>query len=416
MNSAQTGKRTGTTMLLVGAIVGALAAYGFQLVGGRVLGEVGFAPVAQLWTVFFFVATVVLVPLEQFVTREVSRSRSVLGTDRVVVMRVSALGVILGVVVVLFGLDQLFGGNPIYILQMAVLMAGYSTLYLGKGIIAGSRRFSTLGWVLIAESVVRLLLAVVVLWLAPSPVNLGWTMVAAPWVILLNRFWRFDRGQSDLPAPSLFFVGQIPGAAASQLLIGAAPAIVAFLGADEATQSSVFQTFTLYRAPLTLTYSLQGRVLPGLVDGSSRLRRRIITWVAAVGSITVVVGGVVGWLIGPEVVGFMFGEGYAPKRLVAALGATGMMALATAQIMSQALVAQAQTRRLAAVWISGVVVAAVTLLSVSGEPDVRVAWGFVAGAITALLAMSVSAFLVPWNGGGGLGPEVADPEHTEPAV
>lgn len=397
MTESPTRNRTGTTMLLVGALVGALAAYGFQLVGGRSLGEVGYAPVAQLWTVFFFVATVVLVPLEQFSTREVSRSRSVIGSDLLIVLRVAALGLILGVVVVLFGLEQLFGGNPIYIVQMALLMVGYSVLYLGKGVVAGGRRFSVLGWILISESVVRLLLAVVVLAIAPSAANLGWTMVAAPWVILGTRFWRYDRGDRSLPAPAHFFTGQIPGAAASQLLIGAAPAIVAFLGAEEAVQSAVFQTFTLYRAPLTLTYSLQGRVLPGLVDGSSRLRQRVITWVMIVGTGTVLLGGVLGWLIGPEIVGFMFGEGYTPQRVVATLGAAGMMALATSQIMSQALVAQARTRRLAAVWVLGVIVAAVVLSLVSGGPDVRVAWGFFAGAITALMAMTLSALLAPWG-------------------
>ncbi len=418
MTRSPTGKRTGTTMLLIGALVGAFAAYGFQVVGGRVLGEVGFAPIGQLWTVFFFVATVVLVPLEQFVTREVSRSRSVLGSDLFIVLRVCSLGLLLGVVVALVGLDRLFGGNPIYVLQITVLMVGYSVLYLGKGVVAGARRFSTLGWILIAESVVRLVLAVLVLWLFPSAVNLGWTMVAAPWVILTTRFWRHDRGGSDLPAPEHFFSGQIPGAAASQMLIGAAPAIAAFLGAEEAIQSAVFQTFTLYRAPLTLTYSLQGRVLPGLVDGSSRVRHKIVTWVAGVGSVTVALGGIVGWVIGPEVVAFMFGEGYQPKRIVASLGAGGMMALATSQIMSQALVAQARTRRLAAVWMSGVAVAAVVLAVMPGEPDVRVAWAFGAGALTALVAMTVSAFLVPLNGHGGVGrgPEGADPEHTGSAV
>ncbi|MDH3251133.1 MAG: hypothetical protein OEQ47_19345, partial [Acidimicrobiia bacterium] len=63
----------GTSMLLGGTVAGAVAAYLFQAVGNRTLGEAAFAPIAQLWTVFFILVTVALIPLEQYVTREASR-------------------------------------------------------------------------------------------------------------------------------------------------------------------------------------------------------------------------------------------------------------------------------------------------------------------------------------------------------
>src|SRR5680860_527642 len=75
----------GTALLLAGTLVGAIAAYLFQVFGIRTLGEAAFAPIAQLWTIFFILVTVVLIPLEQYVTREASRGRKVLRADRSVI-------------------------------------------------------------------------------------------------------------------------------------------------------------------------------------------------------------------------------------------------------------------------------------------------------------------------------------------
>ena len=60
----------------------------FQAYGGRQLGTEAFAPVAQLWTVFFIIATVLLVPVEQYITREVAGGRKVIPGDLVPAMTV----------------------------------------------------------------------------------------------------------------------------------------------------------------------------------------------------------------------------------------------------------------------------------------------------------------------------------------
>ena len=68
----------GTTFMVAGGLIGAVGAYIFQAYGGRQLGTEAFAPVAQLWTVFFIIATVLLVPVEQYITREVAGGRKVI--------------------------------------------------------------------------------------------------------------------------------------------------------------------------------------------------------------------------------------------------------------------------------------------------------------------------------------------------
>jgi O-antigen/teichoic acid export membrane protein len=387
----------GTTFMISGGIMGALGAYVFQVYGGRVLGTVGFAPVAALWTVFFILATILLVPVEQYVTREVASGRKALPHDLKPAMAMAAIGSVLGGVFVLVTLDRLFEGNPQYVAHIILLMVGYAFLFVGKGVLAGRRRFAGVGWVLIIETVARLAAGVIALQLLASGASLGWSMVLGGFAVLGMRWWRHDTGESrvrHLPA-SRFLAGYAGGTASSQLLLGGAPIAVAALGGSDALFSVIFVTFTLYRAPLTLIFALQGRILPYLVglagDSSFEKLSRIARIVVLGGLGLAAAGGLVGWVIGPEVVTVLFGEEFAPSATVAMLAAAGVVAAATAQVASQVLVAEGRTTRLSFAWLGGLVVGVVVLIVVGGEVGTRVATGFVAGEAAALGLMALLA-------------------------
>jgi O-antigen/teichoic acid export membrane protein len=309
----------------------------------------------------------------------------------------AAIGVVVGGGFVLATLDRLFEGSWQYVAQIVLLMAGYALLFVGKGVLAGRRRFADVGWVLIIETVVRLAAGVVAIQLFASAESLGWAMVLGGFAVLGLRWWRHDKGDPRAPAaPASHFLGGYVGAtSASQVLLGAAPIAVAALGAGPALVSIVFVTFTLYRAPLTLIFALQGRILPYLVGvagaGDDHRLGRFVRRVVLAGAGLAVLGGLVGWLVGADVVGFLFGEEFAPSAVVAGLTAAGVMAAATAQIAGQVLVAEAKTPRLAGAWFGGLVVAVVALLVVGGQPDVRVAISFAIGEAVALILMAVLA-------------------------
>jgi len=187
----------------------------------------------------------------------------------------------------------------------------------------------------------------------------------------------------------------VAGTSSSQVLLGAAPIAVAALAGSPALVSIVFVTFTLFRAPLTLIFALQGRVLPYLV-GLARQENheklmRIARGVVLGGAGLAVVGGLIGWLFGADVVTLLFGEEFAPSQTVAMLAAAGVMAAAAAQVASQVLVAEGRTRRLSLAWFGGLVVAVLALAVLSGEPDVRVASSFAIGEFVALGLMAVLA-------------------------
>lgn len=387
----------GTTFMITGALIGALGAYAFQLVGGRALGTTEFAPVSLLWTTFFILATILLVPVEQYVTREVASGRKALPTDLKAAAVMAGVGSLLGGGFVAVTLDTFFRGDPQYRAQIVLLMVGYSLLMTAKGVLAGRRRFAAVGWVLIVETVARLMAGIVAVVLVGNAVSLGWAMVVGGFAVLGLRWWRHDAGDPDLrPTPAgKFLAGYSGGTSSSQLLLAGAPLGVAVLGGSDALISIIFFTFTIYRAPLTLIFALQGRILPFLVglagaDKKSELAR-IAGWVFRGGLMLTFAGAAVGWLIGPEVMTLLFGPEAAPSQVVAMLAAGGVMAAAAAQVTSQVLVAEGRTTRLAWAWFIGLVVAVAVTLLAGGSPDTRVAIGFGAGELVALCLMAYLA-------------------------
>ena len=390
-------RASGTGFMVSGGLIGAFGAYLFQVYGGRSLGPEGFAPIGVLWTVFFILATVLLVPVEQYVTREVASGRRAIPHDLVPTFAMAAFGSLAGGVFIALTLDDLFGGNPQFIIQIILLMVGYSLLVLGKGVLAGTRRFSRVGWVLIVETAARLLAGIVAVHVLATATSLGWAMVIGGFSVLVLGWWRFDTGESrERAAPASGFLGgYVGGTASSQLLLGGAPIAVAMLGGSPALVSIVFVTFTLFRAPITLILALQGRVLPYLVglarDANHGMLMRIARSVVLGGAVLALLGGLVGWLVGAEVVSLLFGDEFAPSQTVAMLAAAGVMAAGAAQIASQVLVAEAKTSRLSLAWLGGLLTGLVALLILGGEPDTRVAVSFAVGEFVALGLMAALA-------------------------
>jgi O-antigen/teichoic acid export membrane protein len=388
LDSSRGFRAKGTARMIAGSLIGAIAAYLFQVVGGRRLGTEAFAPIAVLWTVFFIAATVMLIPLEQFVTREASRGRQVLRADRRVmslIVLLTSTGLALFVYVFR---DRLFAGEAVFALQAFLLTLGFGFMQIGKGILAGHRRFAQYGAMLVLEGLLRLAAAVGFLTLAPTAVSLGWAMVAAPLAVLFIQPWNHDRetveGVEATPARG-FLSTYVVGSAASQLLLGGAPLGVAALGGSESLRSVIFATFTLYRAPLTLLYNLQGRVLSLLVRTNDRPAiRRLAIRIASFGIGVVALAGLVGLVVGPAVVEVLYDAEFRPLAIVAALAAAGVIAASITQILSQALVAGGSTGELASAWVGGLILGLSTMLLWSGPPDVRVAVGFLVGEIVAL--------------------------------
>lgn len=385
----------GTGLMVGGSLVAAFGAYVFQIIGGRALGAEGFAPISVLWTMFFIVATVVLVPVEQHVTREAASGRRVLTWHGLLpALLAITFATVVGLAFVVFTLDRAFVGDETFLLITTVLFISYGVYEVGKGLLAGHRKFGLVGWSMIGESVGRLLLAVAFLAVSTGATSLGWAMALGSFTVLGSRFWRFDhQAESGSLAVAGRFLGvYVLASAASQTLLAGAPLAVLALGGSAEMISVAFVTFTLYRAPLTLTYLLQGRLLPYLVrmteTGDRTESDRLVTWLLWAGAGLCLAGALTGYLVGPDVVQLLLGGEFRPSSDVAALVAGGVVAAVTVQVVGQFLVAQGRTLALTVVWSLGLASAILLLLALSDlEPLTRTALAFAVGEVVALTAM-----------------------------
>lgn len=380
--------------MVLGALVGGAAAYLFHAWGGRQLGPVAFAPIGVMWTVAFITVTVLYLPLEQWVTREVTRGRRPLGRrpgrllPAVMASAMVAAGVSTG-----WSLGSLTGRAAVHVAQMLVLILGYGCFWVGKGILQGNGRYGRVGWMLCAEGLVRLAAAGVALLAGGGAVGLGWAMAAAPWVVFLFVA-RPGPGGPGSPAPEGggMFVGRyVLGSAAAHILVAGAPLAVTLVGGSPAEVSLVFVVFVLFRAPLTLMYSLQGRLLPPLVRmvgrGEDEPLRRLAArlWGFSVG--LSVAAAAVGYLAGPSMVRLLVGSEFVISGSAAALVASGTAMAAGVQLVAQTLVAGSRTGSLAAAWVAGLAVAGVFTFGSGLGPTVSVVGGFWVGEATVLMVV-----------------------------
>lgn len=384
----------GTWWMVGGSLVGAILAFVYQRVVGAALGPERFAAIGNAWTVMFVTATIFVVPFEQYVTREASRGRDPLRHDRTVILSVGVGTALLGAVIGWAGRHLWFQGSGAFSLILAVMLFGFTVYGLGKGILAGRRHFRDIGIFLVVEGVIRLVSAVALLKVDTDPAVVGWSLALAPLAGFAGLRWlRSPETMVDSsPTPALpFFSAYILGSGAAQMLVASAPLVVGVLGGGEAAGAIVFMTFTLFRAPLTLIFSLQNRLLSGLVRlfDAGELRR-LRGAAAAIGLSGVGLVGLAWWvgnLVGADVVALAFGKGFRPTRELAAWAAAGVVAASVAQVLGQLLVAMAATGRLALAWGIGLSIATVTLLVVGGAAEHRVALAFGLGETAAMAAV-----------------------------
>ena len=378
----------GTPMMLVGAVVGGISAYLFHALGGRGLGADAYAPIGVMWTIAFITVAVVYVPIEQWVTRETTRGLNPLAGGRRLLVTVVLLAMALAALAAGLTLSPLTGEVGVHVIQMLVLVGGYGFFRVGMGMLEGRGRFGRVGWMLCAEGGLRLSAAGIVLTTGGGAVGLGWAMAATPWVAFLFAFWRGTRSDTPSVAGAVFVQQYVVGSLAAHILVAAAPLVVTYLDATPAQVSVTFIVFVLFRAPVTLMYSLQGRVLPPLVRmfarGEEEPLRKLGSRLLALSAGLAVLAGLFGFLLGPQVVRLLMSAVFVPSALVAALVLSGTMMAAGVQLIGQILVARSRTGRLATAWMLGLLTAALVVWLSPHGPVLTVAIGFWLGEVVAL--------------------------------
>ncbi|MFL5836798.1 MAG: lipopolysaccharide biosynthesis protein [Solirubrobacteraceae bacterium] len=393
----------GTVVMMAGTIVGGLTAYAWQAMGTRTLGEVTFAPVANAWTIMFLVVTILLAPVEQYATRTVAEGwagRAHLRRSFRSLARMGAGATVLVSAVAFLLRDSLFDGVWGYALICGAIVLGFGQLALCRGILAGERKFAGYGWITGLDGIVRVVVALplllafddALLFAATIPVS---TVVALFWV----REWP-TREEGEAAGPEGIPVGRfiattVGGTSAAQVIVAGGPLILALMGGSKAAVSSLFITQTAFRGAFLVATPGWARVLPVLTgihlrDEHWRLTRiaeLILAGSAAVAAAT----GFAAAIVGPPLIGLLFGEGVRPSALVAGLLAAGTVLAIGNLGLNQVLIARVQTHRITAAWWVALGAMLFWLVAGPGTAADRVAPGFVIGEAVALILLTVAS-------------------------
>ncbi|MCP3994959.1 MAG: hypothetical protein GY722_07825 [bacterium] len=396
----------GTGHILAGSLLAGLAAYAYQIIGGRTLGATDFAPVSVLLTIHFLTFIVFLLPVEQLVVRRLTLDPSRSGLPRTA-WWLAGTTVVAATAFAWLGVDRFLNGDRRFIVFTALTVAVHAGYSAARGHLAGWRRFREYGYASGGANLLRLLVAIVVLTLRPSASGLAIALILGPAITLVWRpFRRTEQGRSSITAEDAASVGDqgllsglVLSSAASQALLLAGPVVAAILGATQALVSIVFATFTLFRAPLTFGYNLIARVLPPFTEMAARQQKQeLAAWargIALAGIGLSALGLAAGYFVGPWVVQVAFGAEFSPEALPAALVAGGVVLAGAGLFVAQVLVAQGKPTVLGISWAIGVIGAATALTISDGDPFTRVAVSFVVGEAVALAALAIGAISKP---------------------
>lgn len=393
----------GTLDIVVGSLIAGLGAYAYQFLGGRALGEDGFAPIGILLTAHFLAFVIVLMPIEQFVIRRLTLG----ATGWVVPLRAIALAVstaAAAVFVVAVAGDDYFSSRGEFMMFVLLTVVFHFFFAVGRGYLAGHRRFRSYGYVSAAASLFRLGIAVAVAILAPTVTGFAWAHLLGPLVIVIWRPWatrkpsqRLAESDAEVEDEKGLLSGLVLAAAASQALLLAGPLVASRLGATAAQFSVTYATLLIARAPLTLGYNLVARILPSFTEMAVRgERKELRSWargIAVASALLAGVGGLLGAILGPILVGVAFGSGFAPTPFVAAVAGFGVVLAGGGLFIGQILVAKGQSFRLAAAWFVALLGAVAMVAVPFDDPIVHVVVAFAVGEVVALGSLVAAALI-----------------------
>jgi lipopolysaccharide/colanic/teichoic acid biosynthesis glycosyltransferase len=394
----------GSLVIAGGSVAAGLSAYAFQILGGRTLGDTGFAPVASLLSIHSLILAVLLTPVELLTVRRLTLTRG--GEpdahDRRSITVTIALSVVMMVAFVAFTIDRFFAGVPGYLMAGAAVVGAHALFSLGRGALAGHGRYVAYGLVSGGAALARLGLAAWVMARAPAGLNLAWTVAIPPLLILA---WRpFPRSQTRVKVPpregsGALMTSFVLAGAISQAFVLAGPLVAGALEENPSrvpvVVSVVFVTFSLARAPLLVSQNLAARLLAGLtrlvahheVDGLRRWSRRL----GALGLGMSAMGYLAGALLGPPLIAALFGAAFRPHATFAGLAGAACALAAASALLDQVLVAKGATGKLAGWWTAALALAIAVLALMAGSSQLRVGWAVLAGEAVAFFGVLVAA-------------------------
>jgi len=405
----------GAIIVASGLLVVGLTSYGFLTVTARHLPPADFSAIASLWFLMYALAGGFFLPLEQETTRAVAQRvlrGQVLGP---VVIRVTALGV--GLLVVMVGTlllfrvpiaEHLLGGRTTLVVPLCMALVGMAGLYVTRGVLAGNSCFVRYAGQLAGEGVLRFGLTIVVLVAGTATVgSIGLAVGLAPLIVLVATLTVLPRPGGKAAAGSWPEVTQNLGlllvaSVCAQGMANAGPIVLGLMGVDRATVGQFAAGFYLVRLPLFFTGALQASLLPQLVaaagvgdrEGFDRTLRQLLVAVVGLGAVALVAFAAVG----PQVVRLLFGSSYVVGRMDLVVLALSSVLLLLAALLQSAALATSGHRTVAAAWAaSGATFVVGCLLPLKPFARIEVAYLLASIVVLVLLWLALRRAAANWD-------------------
>ena len=397
----------GTLSIGVGLLVAGVTIYIFFKIGQQALGQEKFKPLVSLWFVMFAIAPGFFLPIEQELSRAVAHRRALNQGVGPVVKKVALLCVVtvvflLALILLLSPMinDNLFEGNVIITVSLAIAIVTYGALYFTKGLSSGLGKFSAYGFIVGADGAIRVLACTALLLLGVTQLSaysliIVITPIIGVMIVLLAGQLKTESGPpatwSEITENLVWLLG---GSIFAAALVNAGPLTVDILGdSQDAIRVTQFgNAVLLTRVPLFLFQAVQAALLPRLTRLAARGDlvefkigfRRLVVLVIGVG----VFGTIGAFLFGPFFLDLVYGGGIDRRTLtlLALASAIYMMALAIAQ----AVIALRGHRLVALGWLLSFLSYVICAWKVSQDLFLRVEVALVVSSTVALVSFALS--------------------------
>ena len=397
----------GTLSIGIGLLVAGVTIYIFFKIGQQALGQEKFKPLVSLWFVMFAIAPGFFLPIEQELSRAVAHRRALNQGVGPVVKKVALLCAATVVFLVALILllspiinENLFEGNVIITVSLAIAIVTYGALYFTKGLSSGLGKFSAYGFIVGADGAIRVLACTALLLLGVTQLSaysliIVITPIIGVMIVLLAGQLKTESGPpatwSEITENLVWLLG---GSIFAAALVNAGPISVDILGdSQDAIRVTQFgNAVLLTRVPLFLFQAVQAALLPRLTRLAARGDlvefkigfRRLVVLVIGVG----VFGTIGAFLFGPFFLDLVYGGGIDRRTLtlLALASAIYMMALAIAQ----AVIALRGHRLVALGWLLSFLSYVICAWKVSQDLFLRVEVALVVSSAVALVSFALS--------------------------
>ena len=389
--------RQGSAWIAIALGLNGLLTYGFLVVPARsgALDVESYGLLTTLWFLVFTVGTGTMVPLEQELTRRTSEAVHRQATHAAGHQRWFHTAVASVLLVLLcFSLaatvltssisSTLFRGEDSMVWVTLAALWGFAAFSLCRGWFAGIGRFDRYAVLIVIDAGVRFVFVVILIYFvgtqSASSIGLGVALglgVAGVVGLVAGRIrprpadraavGEFSRGWSTLSASQCLAQAVING-----------PVLLAPLLVSDSSGEVVGQIGTvlvLARAPMTFLPSVTATLLPLMTrrvfDNESVLLRKMLRQISMAMMLSTVIGGALAFAVGPQVVGFLFGEEFRLRPLETGLLAVGSVLFIWASIESIGLLAFSRRGLISAAWAIAAGAGAATTVLVRSDVALR---------------------------------------------